>query len=55
MGEGAEGGGEKEASKTEIAIEDCSKIDLKEWVKNGKRATDRRNWRLLIENVLRER
>ena len=41
--------------KAEIAMGDCIKRDLErvgeEW---RTRATDRRNWRLLIENVVRE-
>ena len=47
----------KEARKTEIAMGDCIKWSRKcvmgeEW---GKRATDRRNWRLLTENAVRGR
>ena len=43
--------------ETGIAMEGCIKRDLvghvgEEWIK---RATDRINWRLLIENVVREK
>ena len=51
-----ESGGGKKARKTEIAMGDCVGRDLErvgaEW-RTG--AADRRNWRLLMENVVRER
>jgi len=39
--------------KTEIAMGDCIKryLEREKW---RERATDRRNWRLLIKNVLRK-
>ena len=47
---------EKEARKTEIAMGDCINNDpervRQEW---RKRATDKRNWRLLIEPVVRRK
>ena len=43
-----------EASKTEIAMGIALKVTCSEWEKNGK-MIDRRNWRLLTENVARER
>ena len=49
-------GGEKEARKTEIVMGDCIKRDLERLGEElRKRATDRRNWRLLKENVVREK
>ena len=43
-----------EARKTEIAMGDCIDIDKKEWEKNGK-MIDRRNWKLLIQNMDRKK
>jgi len=46
---------EKEAKKTENAMEDCVKRDLErvggEWRTTAK---DRSSWRLLIENTVKE-
>ena len=43
-----------EARKSEIATGIALIVTQKEWEKNGER-TDRRDWRLLTENVVRER
>ena len=46
----------KEAKKTEITMWDCIKRDPERvGEESRKRATHRRNWRLLIENTVRER
>ena len=43
-----------EARKTEIVMGFALNVIAKEWEKNGK-MIDRRNWRQLTENVVREK
>ena len=43
-----------EARKTEIAMGDCVKSDLESVGEEWKKDIDRRNWRLLKENVVRK-
>ena len=44
---------EMEATKSEIAMGDCVKSDLERVGEEWKIYIDRRNWRLLKENVVR--
>ena len=44
-----------EARKTKIAMGIGLKVTEKEWEKNAKKKIDRRNRRLLTENVVREK
>ena len=44
-----------EARKTEIAMGDCVKSDIKRVGEEWKKYIDRKNWRLLKENAVRER
>ena len=48
-------GGEMEARKTEIAMGDCViKSDIERLGEEWKKTTERRNWRLMTENVIRK-
>ena len=51
----SESGGETEARKTDIAMGDCIKRDLERVGGEWKHMIVRRNWRLLAENVVREK
>ena len=48
-------GGEMEAKKTRNCDGDCIKIDIERVGEEWDKIIDRRNWRLLTENVVREK
>ena len=44
-----------EARKSELARKDCDKTDLEKVGEEREKYIDRRNWRLLKKNVIREK
>ena len=44
-----------EVRKIEIALSDCIKSDRQREGEELEKLIDRRNWKLLIENIVRER
>ena len=50
-----ESGREMEARKSELARKDCDKTDLEKVGEEREKYIDRRNWRLLKKNVIREK